>query len=159
MCHLWSKPWGLRCTSSAAAADEHCIPLQEYIANKLQKQADRLGTEKAALLKEKSDLQRQAWPSIQLCFTSGASGLHCCRAWSPWANLIVKGPPLCIFTIRLASPVLYICQCTVLLYFLLDHTPPVALPVDVRGIVGTIAGACVCLPSPRKLCVHGNLCP
>ena len=41
--------------------------LQEYIANKLQKQADRLGTEKAALLKEKSDLQRQAWPLIALC--------------------------------------------------------------------------------------------
>lgn len=37
---------------------------QEYIANKLQKAADRLGTEKAALLKEKADLQRQARPTL-----------------------------------------------------------------------------------------------
>ena len=67
--------WWLRCTFSAAAADEHHGPVQEYIANKLQKQADRLGTEKAALLKEKSDLQRQAWPSIALC-TCIAFGLQ-----------------------------------------------------------------------------------
>ena len=58
---------GLHCTSSAVVADEHHYGLQEYIANKLQKQADRLGTEKAALLKEKSDLQRQAWP-YSCCF-------------------------------------------------------------------------------------------
>ena len=51
---------------------------QEYIANKLQKAADRLGTEKAALLKEKAELQRQARPISQE-LTSVQVAMPSCR--------------------------------------------------------------------------------
>jgi len=63
-CPAWAAPSGGSGRGRGASLPypdpDHA---QEYIANKLQKQADQLGAEKAALLKEKSDLQRQARPA------------------------------------------------------------------------------------------------
>ena len=130
--------WRLGCSCSAAAADDGHVSLQEYIANKLQKQADRLGTEKAALLKEKSDLQRQARPSLLFALFALAESLAKPSSSSPFVQYVFVRPAC----MSVSAPWLP--------WFLFKGNSPVALHIVMQGAVCTIAGACTCLIEPLQ---------